>query len=132
MFQYSSSHSVNEVRKESFETCNTMNILRKFSSGNTTVTLSSGGIRYFVCGNKLHCLGGMKLKVDVHEKSTSVGVPEAQPEGAATLPQPSSKSDNSSTVIPTSTGYINGGFQSQLIAFICLTAATLLEINVGI
>nr|KJB38693.1 hypothetical protein B456_006G274100 [Gossypium raimondii] len=32
LFQYSSSHSVNEVRKESFETCSTTNILRKFSN----------------------------------------------------------------------------------------------------
>ncbi|KAG8484754.1 hypothetical protein CXB51_023632 [Gossypium anomalum] len=132
LFQYSSSHSVNEVRKESFETCSTINILRKFSNGNTTVILSNSGIRYFVCGNKLHCLGGMKLKVDVDEKSTTVGAPQAQSEGAATLQQPSSKSNNLSTVIPTSTGYINGGFQSQLIASICLTAAMLLEINVGI
>ncbi|MBA0756254.1 hypothetical protein Gogos_021220, partial [Gossypium gossypioides] len=72
----------------------------------------------------------MKLKVDVNEKLTSVGAPQAQSEGAATLPQPSSKSNNPSTIIPTSTGYINGGFQSQLIAFICLTAAMLLEINI--
>ncbi|MFQ6632697.1 hypothetical protein Gotur_009026 [Gossypium turneri] len=51
LLQYSSSHSVNEVRKESFETCR-----------------------------------GLKLKVDVDEKLTSAGAPQAQSEGAATLP----------------------------------------------
>ncbi|PPD73187.1 hypothetical protein GOBAR_DD29892 [Gossypium barbadense] len=34
--------------------------------------------------NELHCLGGMKLKVDVDEKSSSAGAPQAQSEGAAT------------------------------------------------
>ncbi|XWS47717.1 hypothetical protein CRYUN_Cryun13aG0008200 [Craigia yunnanensis] len=125
LFQYSSYHSVSEVTKESFESCNTTDTLSTFSNGNTTVTLSNAVARYFVCGNKLHCLGGMKLQVNVEDDKTSstVGAPEAQP--GATLPQPSSKSNNPSTVIPTSSGYIIGGIQSLVIAFICLTATKL-------
>ncbi|XWS36995.1 hypothetical protein CRYUN_Cryun19dG0005300 [Craigia yunnanensis] len=71
VFQYSSYHSVSEETKESFETCNTTDTLRTFSSGNTTVTLSNAGARYFVCGDKLHCLGGMKLQVNVEDDQTS-------------------------------------------------------------
>ncbi|XWS60149.1 hypothetical protein CRYUN_Cryun07bG0009800 [Craigia yunnanensis] len=133
-FQYSSYHSVCEVTKESYKSCNTTDTLRTFSNGNTTVTLSNAGARYFVCGNKLHCLGGMKLQVNVEDDKTSstVGAPEAQPgaklpQPGATLPQPgaSSKSNNPSTVIPTSSGYIIDGIESLIIAFLCLTATKL-------
>ncbi|XVE63837.1 hypothetical protein DITRI_Ditri07aG0053000 [Diplodiscus trichospermus] len=125
MFQYSSYHSVSEVTKKSYETCNTTDVLRTFSNGNTTVTLSKPGARYFVCGNRLHCLGGMKLQVNVEDNQTSstVAAPQAQP--GATLPQPSSKSNNPSAVIPSSRGYTNGGTESLIIAFLCLTARML-------
>ncbi|MBA0761678.1 hypothetical protein Gotri_024292 [Gossypium trilobum] len=126
LFQYSSSHSVSEVNKESFETCNTTNSLTTFSNGNTTVTLSNAGKRYFVCGNKLHCLGGMKLQVNVLEddkKSATVGAPEAQPQPQATIPKPSSKTNNpSSTATPSSDGFINGGIGSLIIAFLFMVS----------
>ncbi|KAE8695015.1 hypothetical protein F3Y22_tig00110747pilonHSYRG00129 [Hibiscus syriacus] len=124
LFQYSSSHSVNEVAKESFETCNTTNSLRTFSNGNTTVTLPNAGTRYFVCGNKMHCLGGMKLLVNVEDDQTSspVGAPEAQPR--ATTPKPSWKNNDPATVMPSSDGFINSGIQSVLIAFLFMPPTT--------
>ncbi|XVF49440.1 hypothetical protein PTKIN_Ptkin04bG0012200 [Pterospermum kingtungense] len=125
LFQYSSYHNVCEVTKESFQSCNTRDKLRTYSNGNTTVTLSNGGNRYFVCGNQLHCLGGMKLQVNVEDDKTAstVAAPEAQP--GATIPQPSSKSNNPSTVIPTSSGFAIGGADGLVIAFLCLTATKL-------
>ncbi|KAE8736143.1 hypothetical protein F3Y22_tig00000136pilonHSYRG00003 [Hibiscus syriacus] len=123
-FQYSSSHSVSEVAKESFETCNTTKSLRTYSNGNTTVTLSNAGTRYFVCGNKIHCLGGMKLQVNVEDdkKSSPVGSPGAQP---GTTTQPSSKNNDSATVIPSSDGFINGGFRSLIITFLFMVSKSL-------
>ncbi|XP_022737365.1 uncharacterized protein LOC111290341 [Durio zibethinus] len=125
VFQHSSYHSVSEVTKKSFKTCNTTDTLRTFSNGNTTVTLSNVGARYFVYGNRLHCLGGMKLQVNVEgdQTSSTVGAPEAQP--GTTLPQPASKNNNPSIVIPTSSGYIIGGIQCLIIALLCLTATML-------
>ncbi|KAK6250392.1 hypothetical protein QUC31_007908 [Theobroma cacao] len=125
-FQYSSYHSVCEVRKGSFERCNTTDTLKTFSNGNTTVTLSKAGARYFVCGNQLHCLGGMKLQVNVEDDqaSTTAGAPEAQP--GATFRQPSSKSNNPSTVIPTSSGFVVGGIGSLVIALLHLMATMLI------
>ncbi|OMO52247.1 Plastocyanin-like protein [Corchorus olitorius] len=130
LFQYSSYHSVSEVSKQSFDSCNTTNTLTTFSNGNTTVTLSKPGARYFVCGNRLHCLGGMKLQVDVQDDqaNSTVGAPQAQP-GAA-LPQPSSKSNNPSTVIPTSNGFVIGGTGLFVIPFLSLIATMLILVKI--
>nr|TKR90658.1 mavicyanin [Populus alba] len=105
LFQYSSSHSLEEVKKEDFDSCNTTNAARKFTNGNTTVPLTEPGTRYFVCGNQLHCLGGMKLQVNVEDNHANppIGAPQAQPAGG-TLTQPSSKSNNPASAIPTSAG----------------------------
>ncbi|KAL5569756.1 hypothetical protein UlMin_026331 [Ulmus minor] len=102
VFQYSSPESVGEVTKPNFEKCNTNDVLRTYSSGNTTVTLTKPGERYFVSGNKLYCLGGMKLKVNVqgNQAYAPAGAPAGAPEAATgsdqngnSLPNPSSKSN---------------------------------------
>ncbi|KAL2555946.1 Cupredoxin superfamily protein [Forsythia ovata] len=105
LFQYSSSHSVSEVPKENYEGCNTTNVLQSGSNGNTSFVLSSPGDRYFICGNKLHCYGGMKLHVNVENDQgtgSPVEAPKAQP-GTA-LPPPNSKSKNPDV---TSSAYFN-------------------------
>ncbi|XVF08534.1 hypothetical protein REPUB_Repub07fG0011100 [Reevesia pubescens] len=131
LFQYSSYHTVSEVRKQSYETCNTTDTLSTFSNGNTTVTLSKPGTRYFICDNQLHCLGGLKLKVNVegnNQTSSTVGAPKAAQPGT-TLPQPSSKSNNPATVIPTSNAYNIHGIESLAIAFLCSMVATMLHLG---
>ncbi|KAL0304039.1 UNVERIFIED_CONTAM: Blue copper protein [Sesamum radiatum] len=97
LFQYSQYHSVNEVTKENYEGCNTTNVLQSSSNGNTSFVLTNPGDRYFVCGNRLHCLGGMKLHVSVlgNQAMSPVGAPQAQPGGA--LPPGSSKSNSPSS-----------------------------------
>ncbi|KAL0321702.1 UNVERIFIED_CONTAM: protein mago nashi2 [Sesamum calycinum] len=97
LFQYSQYHSVSEVTKENFEGCNTTNVLQSSSNGNTSFILTSPGDRYFVCGNKLHCFGGMKLHVSVlgNQAMSPAGAPQAQPGGA--LPPGSSKSNSPSS-----------------------------------
>ncbi|KAG5607751.1 hypothetical protein H5410_029243 [Solanum commersonii] len=100
VFQYSSVHSVSEVTKENFAGCNTSNVLDSSKNGNTNFTLTKPGDRYFVCGNRLHCLGGMKLRVNVENvNGAAAGSPAAapSPEGGASF-SPSSKSKNPSFV----------------------------------
>ncbi|XP_076927329.1 stellacyanin-like [Bidens hawaiensis] len=82
LFQYSSSHSVGEVSRDSYEGCNTTNVLQASSNGNTTFALTTPGDRYFVCGNRLHCYAGMKLHVVVDDKAGADG-PSAAPEAEA-------------------------------------------------
>ncbi|KAG6791503.1 hypothetical protein POTOM_000624 [Populus tomentosa] len=123
LFQYSSSHSLEEVKKEDFDSCNTTNAARKFTNGNTTVPLTEPGTRYFVCGNQLHCLGGMKLQVNVEDNHANppIGAPQAQPAGG-TLTQPSSKSNNPASAIPTSAGSVYGGRDCIVMAFLGFVA----------
>lgn len=80
VFQYSSSYSVSEVTKEDFNKCDTSNALGRYSNGNSTIKLTKPGSRYFVCGNKLYCLGGMKLQVNV--EGNEANAPAAAPHEA--------------------------------------------------
>ncbi|KAF9623964.1 hypothetical protein IFM89_006691 [Coptis chinensis] len=110
LFQYSSIHSVDEVTKEDFNGCNVTNPLSSSNSGNTTIALSAPGERYFTCGNGLHCLGGMKVKVNVQggpaNSPTSAPLSPGTP---SSLPNPSNKNNN-----PVSKGFIHGGWASLL------------------
>lgn len=102
VFQYSSSESVDEVTKENFKTCNTNKVLATFGNGNTTVPLTKPGDRYFVSGNKMYCLGGMKLHVHVEADNAYSPAPAPAPakavtglNGASVLPrQPASSKKN--------------------------------------
>ncbi|CAL1360684.1 unnamed protein product [Linum trigynum] len=106
LFQYRSSDTVEEVNKPAFDSCNTTDAMRTFNNGNTTVELDRPGPWYFVCGNRLYCLGGMKLQVNVVGNAESpVGSPEAQPGDS----NPSSKSN-----LPSS-GFVHGGRRESVV-----------------
>ncbi|KAA8533920.1 hypothetical protein F0562_031437 [Nyssa sinensis] len=126
LFQYSSSHTVDEVTKEGFQGCNTTNVLQMSSNGNTSIPLSKPGDRFFICGNKLHCLGGMKLQVNVEQGQVASpsAAPRAQP-GDSGLPPPTAKSDNPSSVTPNSAMFIHGGIDSLVLAFMGFMATLL-------
>ncbi|KAL8151266.1 hypothetical protein V2J09_021074 [Rumex salicifolius] len=82
LFQFSSYHSLVELQRQDFESCNTTNLVLQqsnTSSGNTTIPLTRPGDRFFTCGNSLHCLGGMKLQVHTATNQTSTTV---QPSGS--------------------------------------------------
>lgn len=121
-FLYSSSHSVAEVNRASYQGCNTTNVLLSSSNGNTTFALTKPGDRYFICGNRLHCYAGMKLHVVVDGKAAEgpaagapepVPVPEPEPEvGGETTP--TSKNNNPSSTVPNSAMFVhNVGFMTS-------------------
>ncbi|VVB13580.1 unnamed protein product [Arabis nemorensis] len=102
MFQYSPTHSVYEVAKDKFQSCNTTDPIRTFTNGNTTVALSKPEERFFLCGNRLHCFAGMRLQVNVEgngPSSAPVGAPQAATTG---IIQPSSKKNNPATGVANS------------------------------
>ncbi|KAG8082894.1 hypothetical protein GUJ93_ZPchr0014g46615 [Zizania palustris] len=84
-FQYSKYHTLNEVDEAGFKNCSTASAVAELtrSDGNTTVPLMAPGDRYFVGGNELYCLGGMKLHLNVLVAQTAapVGTPGGSPQG---------------------------------------------------
>ncbi|KAG7972377.1 hypothetical protein I3843_07G180400 [Carya illinoinensis] len=120
LFQFSSSNSLEEVTQKNFNNCNTTNVLKSYINGNTTVTLSKPGPRYFISGNKLYCLGGMKLQVNVEDNNDQAYSPAGAPlpadgsdQGSDTLPRPSTKSN-----VPISSGLVHGGWHT--LVSVCL------------
>ncbi|KAI4320095.1 hypothetical protein MLD38_033609 [Melastoma candidum] len=87
VFQYSSSDNLEELSKEYYDNCTTTRPLQSYSNGNTSIPLTRPGPWYFASGNRLYCLGGMKLQVNA-ESSSQAGSPAEAPT------QPSTKSDN--------------------------------------
>lgn len=115
VFQYSQYHSVSEVSKENYEGCNTTNVLQSSSNGNTSFALTRPGDRFFVCGNRLHCLGGMKLRANVvaNDVASPTAAPLPRPQSGGTLPPGSSKSNN-----PISSSFlIRVTFETLVLAF---------------
>lgn len=91
---------MSEVAKDNYDGCNTTDVLQTSSNGNTSFPLTSPGDRYFVCGNRLHCLAGMKLHVNVVQDQVA-GAPVDTPQAASggggsdgSLPPGSTKSNN--------------------------------------
>lgn len=78
MFNYDSSHTVDEVSSDDYTTCNVGNSIMSYNSGTTTITLNTTGSHYFICGIVGHCSVGMKLTVDV-TGAGGVGSPSAAP-----------------------------------------------------
>ncbi|XP_019223352.1 PREDICTED: uclacyanin 1-like [Nicotiana attenuata] len=99
--------------------CNTTNVLKSSSKGNTTFPLTEPRDSYFIYGNRLHCLGGMKPHVNVEDNG--VASPAAAPQLGASFPTPSSKSNNNpSVVVPSSTTNLSNhvGLTSLLLAIL--------------
>ncbi|XP_062224866.1 mavicyanin-like [Phragmites australis] len=93
VFQYSKYHTLNEVDEAGFKNCSAANPLLSRSDGNSTVPLTAPGDRYFICGNQLHCLGGMKL----HVLASLPPAPAAAPAGG---PQSTPQADPGTALGP--------------------------------
>lgn len=139
MFQYSSSNRVEEVNKDSFDNCSTTNALQTFSNGNTSIPLTRAGPWYFIAGNRLYCLGGMKLEVNVvgsSQAGSPAGAPFADPGGSpagdsGAFPRPSSRSDNPSVPASSGSSIIHGGKLQGLVlsAFLGILGPLLLILS---
>ncbi|KQJ90591.1 blue copper protein [Brachypodium distachyon] len=74
VFNYTSkAHTVTEVSESGYDSCASGNSLSNDDSGATTVTLTTAGLHYFICGIAGHCAGGMKLAVTVTVAGAGVG-----------------------------------------------------------
>ena len=64
-FTYGGLHSVATVSEADFKTCNVANVITLNSTGNTIIKLDRQQTYYFICGNAMHCQGGMQLTIKV-------------------------------------------------------------------
>ncbi|XP_039141319.1 stellacyanin-like [Dioscorea cayenensis subsp. rotundata] len=125
LFQYSRYHSLMEVNKEGFDTCNTSNSILTSNTGNTSITLTEPGDKYFVCGVLSHCLGGMKLNVHVNGDGSSSGpapavLPKAGVLSPPSLPPPpvTNLKNNDSPFASASFGHLHGARGSLFFTWI--------------
>ncbi|XP_010258754.1 PREDICTED: uclacyanin-2-like [Nelumbo nucifera] len=73
VFSYGGLHSLAEVSKSDYDSCNIGNYIRLSSNGNDVVKLSQPGQRYFLCPTSNHCDEGMKLAITVSSANTPTG-----------------------------------------------------------
>lgn len=109
VFQSSTNHDVVEVIKADYDYCQPSNPVQTFTGGTTTITLSSPGKRYFICGTPGHCGPGMKVETDTLATSSSPPAsppanydqsPQASPSFAPQGPTSSSPESNSPPELP--------------------------------
>lgn len=75
-FEYNSLfHSVLEVSREDYESCNTQSPMKSYTTGKDSITLESSDPRYFICGAPGHCQMGMKLEISTNGAGNSPNVP---------------------------------------------------------
>ncbi|KAK8552170.1 hypothetical protein V6N13_120589 [Hibiscus sabdariffa] len=102
VFNYPTSHTVDEVSKSDYSTCTVGNAITTDNSGATTVALKKAGTHYFICGVVGHCGNGMKLAVKVESGSAPSPAP-APSKSKSSAKSPSSSSPTSSDAPLTTT-----------------------------
>ncbi|XP_042506827.1 basic blue protein-like [Macadamia integrifolia] len=124
LFLYTSStYTVNEVTRNNFNGCNLARALQIYSGGNSSITLTKPGDRFFVCGNKLYCCGGMKLQVHTNggqRAGSPASAPGLAPQASTSLTH-HTNFNNASPNLFASDGSLHGGRDCDLVAA-CLVA----------
>ncbi|KAL3504792.1 hypothetical protein ACH5RR_034633 [Cinchona calisaya] len=137
VFKYTgSSHTVDEVTANDYNTCSVGNSISSDSTGSTTIALKTPGPHYFICGVVGHCGGGMKLSVTVTAAGGGGGAAPASPPAASetttsppstttspapptttttTLPPPSATATN----LPSSCGTLSS-FSAMFFTFVAM------------
>ncbi|KAI4354687.1 hypothetical protein L6164_003534 [Bauhinia variegata] len=106
VFNYDSSHGVDVVSEDDYNSCSSSKPINSFQGGSTKIPLTSSGKMYFICPSVGHCSGGMKLAVTVAAASnTPSGTPSTTP---ATSSPPSSSGTPATTTNNTTSPPHNG------------------------
>ncbi|XVF36651.1 hypothetical protein REPUB_Repub19eG0075500 [Reevesia pubescens] len=102
VFNYPTSHTVDEVSSSDYSTCTVGNAITTDNSGATTFALKTAGTRYFICGVIGHCGNGMKLSVKVESGSSTAPSksPTKSPSSSSSSPP---TTDKPSTTTPSTT-----------------------------
>ncbi|KAK3433946.1 hypothetical protein EUGRSUZ_D01225 [Eucalyptus grandis] len=99
VFTYTTLHSVDQVSKDDYDNCNTGNAIKSYTSGSTTIPLSTAGPMYFICPTSGHCSSGMKLAITVGSSSTSPGSSPSPPSTTTGTTSPPPPNGNGATSV---------------------------------
>ncbi|XP_060172068.1 blue copper protein-like [Lycium barbarum] len=93
------SHSVAEVSKAAFDSCNTSSPISISTNGPTNITLRTAGSHYYLCTFPNHCTLGQKLAINVSAASGSAS-PAPQPSAASPTATPVTSPSVSPSMAP--------------------------------
>lgn len=89
MFNFATgNHDVTGVSKAEFDSCSTANPIFTDATGPASVTLSSAGEKYYICGISGHCSAGQKLSITVNAAAASPPTAAAPSPAPVTAPSP--------------------------------------------
>lgn len=106
MFNYGSSHTLDEVSSSDYGPCTVGNSIASYISGPTSITLNTTGTHYFICGVVGHCSGGMKMSVAVTNGGGGGSGVTPTPSGTAN-PTPTPPKGNNTGSIPATSANIS-------------------------
>ncbi|XP_078176150.1 mavicyanin-like [Carex rostrata] len=115
-FSYNpSEHDVLEVTQANFDSCNTSNPISTYTDGNTVITLTEVGSRYFICGFTGHCSAGQKVQINVVSGSSTSPSPTSGSTSPVASPPGGSPPDSAATSVTAGAGLVFG--LAALLAF---------------
>ncbi|XP_059651001.1 uclacyanin-3-like [Cornus florida] len=123
VFNYDSTHSVDEVSQSDYTNCKTSSPIKSYTGGSTTISLTTAGPMYFICPTFGHCQGGMKLAITVGASSPSPGgTPPAtsSPPSSSSSPPPPTTSTTSSPPPPPPSSGATGDFGNSNVLMLVL------------
>ncbi|KAL2507744.1 Phytocyanin domain-containing protein [Forsythia ovata] len=82
-------HNVLQVTLPEFHSCNSSSPIVTYSSGNDSITVTSPGHYYYICGFVGHCEAGQKVDIRVPKSLQPTAIPIAAPPGHLAVPETS-------------------------------------------
>ncbi|PRQ57411.1 putative Blue (type 1) copper binding protein [Rosa chinensis] len=100
VFNYDSSHKVDEVNLADYNGCSSSNSIKTYEDSPTKITLSKAGPSYYICPIPGHCANGMKLLVNVVAAGTPSGTPPTTTPATPAPPTTTTPANNDSPPPP--------------------------------
>ncbi|RWW30972.1 hypothetical protein BHE74_00013716 [Ensete ventricosum] len=94
-------HDVMEVAKSDYESCSAANpIGSTITTGPATVSITSTGEHYYICGFTGHCAAGQKLSITVASSSSTPSPPPTSTGSNGPMPSVTPGSDAAASLLP--------------------------------
>ncbi|KAK4355617.1 hypothetical protein RND71_024588 [Anisodus tanguticus] len=120
VFQYSPQfHNVMQVPHAEYQSCNASAPIATHTTGNDSITITTHGHHFFLCGVPGHCQAGQKVDINVLRVSSSAS-PSQSPLSSSHIPAvavPAPSSSHASYWLPSKFGVVMAVFLVVLFNF---------------